>query len=264
MKILLAVPSRTGWVAWDHARSVQRLYMASMERARETGQAIEWMESSHRGGLVHRARNAQAAAALAYDCDALLFIDDDIGFEPADVFRMIDHGLGVVGAIPQKRAHKWSDPPRLAVAPHGLRLDPNTGLALPPEPKLPMALTLISTQVLRDIRAMGLAEPWVFGGMPDEVQPHMAMYFNFELNSCPDYSVEWETAQRLGISDPKNDDGEDHYFCRRAAAAGYDIVIDTEVELRHWEGQICHDYSFKKMLAAGDAELRPAAVEEAA
>ena len=46
--------------------------------------------------LISRGRNAAAAAALHYNCDYLLFIDSDITFDPADVFKLLDHDREVV------------------------------------------------------------------------------------------------------------------------------------------------------------------------
>lgn len=253
MKVLVALPSYKGFVAKDHARSVQNLFLTPQPN----GERIEWLQSDSVGcPVLPRVRNALCAQALAQNCDAILFIDDDIGFEPLDVFRMISHGVGVVGAIPQKRMHRWDDQPRLAVSPVGLRINPESGLALPVEPRLPMALTLIATQVLRDIIAADLAPPFIYASAPLEAQAHMRMFFGYELVPVPSDSREMEIAQELGIENPMSEDGEDHFFCRRAEAAGYDCLIDTEVELRHWEGQVCHDYSIKKMIAAGHAEVR--------
>jgi glycosyltransferase involved in cell wall biosynthesis len=53
--------------------------------------------------LIARARNAAAAAALHYEKDYLLFIDADIGFDAADVFKLVDHDKDVVcGVYPKK------------------------------------------------------------------------------------------------------------------------------------------------------------------
>lgn len=260
MKILVALPSYKGFVAVDHAKSVQDLFLTQTK-------GVEWVRCASVGcPVLPRVRNAQVAMGLAQGCDAVLFIDDDIGFDAADVVRMINHGVGLVGAIPQKRNHRWNDPPRLAVSANGLRLDKATGLGIPTEPRLPMALTLIAAQVFRDIREAGLAAPFVYPNAGRDAQEHLAMYFGYELNPCPEWSAEYDLAQELGIENPMSEDGEDHYFCRRAALVGWDSVIDTEVELRHWEGQVCHDYSIKKMLAEGSAHLQeqPANLEDAA
>lgn len=53
--------------------------------------------------LVSRARNSAAAAALHYECDYLLFIDADVSFNAADVFKLIDHNKDVVSGVYPKK-----------------------------------------------------------------------------------------------------------------------------------------------------------------
>lgn len=53
--------------------------------------------------LISRGRNAAAAAALHCEADYLLFIDSDIRFDPADVFKLLDADKDVIcGAYAKK------------------------------------------------------------------------------------------------------------------------------------------------------------------
>jgi glycosyltransferase involved in cell wall biosynthesis len=251
MKIALAVPSYKGFVAVDHASSIQDLFLSCPDE-------IEWVRVNSVGcAVISRARNTQVAAALSHGCDAVLFVDDDIGFDPADVYRMISTGAHVIGAVCQRRNHHWNAPPQLAVSPQGMKYYPDLKVFVPNEPRLPMALTLIRSEVFHTMREKGLAEPFIYSRSSDEAQKFMATYFGIELTPSPEWSLDFHTAKRLGIENPMSEDGEDHYFCRRAAKAGYTVFIDAEAELRHYEGQVCHDFSIKKWMASPDALLKP-------
>jgi hypothetical protein len=251
---MVGIANYKGFIAADTSKSLEDLFLYS-QRAKPQ---IEWVRCVSTGcPVLPRVRNAIIAKAMAENCDGVLFVDDDIGFDAKDVYRMIGHGYGLVGAVPQRRNHKWNDPPSLAVAPPGLKVNRELGLAVPPEPKLPMALTFISMQVINDIREAGLAPPYVYVPSGEPAQPYMAQYFGYELVPAPEWSAEFALGKKLGIETPMCDDGEDHYFCRRADKVGYESVIDIEVELRHWEGQVLHDYSLKKFFAEHPEVLLP-------
>lgn len=257
MRIVAAIPCYKGYLADDTSRSLENLFVYSLQAEPR----IEWMRLVTIGSpVLPRVRNALVATALSQACDGVLFVDDDIGFEAKDVYRMIGHGVGLIGAAPQMRNSRWNEPARLAISPRSLRINPERRLAVSPE-LLPMALTFISAQVFRAIRAAGLAPQIMHPSIGAAAQEHMAMYFGYEPRACPEWSDEAKMAKQLGIENPMAEDGEDHYFCRHAAAAGYHSVIDLDVELRHWEGRVCHDYSLKKFLAENPAALRAMAVK---
>jgi len=58
--------------------------------------------------LITRARNALVNAFLKTDCTHIFFIDSDIGFNPADVIRMIEADKEVIGGIYPKKEINWS------------------------------------------------------------------------------------------------------------------------------------------------------------
>lgn len=258
LRIMIAVPSYKGFNANDLTLSLMKLVTM------RTDPGIEWLPSFSRAcPVLPRVRNSMAAEAIARGCTHLLFVDDDIGFKPEDVIRMIGHDVGIVAAVPQKRNSKWSDPPKMAIAPDGLRLDTNSGLAIPPDPKAPMALTLIKTEVFRKIgeaqfEGRPVAPRFLYPLSSKEAQQHMRMYFGYELAPCPEWSAEYALGKELGWADDEimSEDGEDHFFCRRAAFVGETVYLDTEVELLHMEGNVAHDYSLKKLMASDQVVLR--------
>lgn len=255
LKIMIAVPSYRGFNVNNQTNSLLKLVTTN------TDPKVQWIPVYSKAcGVLPRVRNTLAAQACAEECTHLLFIDDDISFNHMDVFRMIGHDVGVVAAVPQKRIVKWSDPAKLAVAPDGLRVLPDVGLAIPPEPKAPMALTLIKTEVLKAIGELknedgsDAAPRFVYPLLGPKAHEFLRVYFGYQLHPIPEWSAEAEFAkEHLQHWDPKDlqsEDGEDHYFCRLAKRAGYDIFLDLEVELSHFEGNVEHDYSFKKLLAS--------------
>lgn len=250
LDIMIAVPSYSGYPKAEHSVSVETLMQLP------TDPPIVWRhEVLSNCPCLPRVRNALIAKAFARGCTHILFIDQDIHFDPRDVLRMIGHGVGVVGAVPQKRSGRYNDPPRLAVHPNGLAIDMGSGLATPPEPKIPMALTLINMDVFRKIREAGLARQLIYGALRDDEQVHNASYFGYEPVPVQEGYEEYEIAKRLGIEEAYSEDGEDHYFARRAHQVGFPIYLDCEVELGHWEGNVLHDFSLKKLLAQHEVTL---------
>jgi len=259
---MVAIPNYKGFLAEDTDKSLIDLFSYV---PKDGEPKIQWGRSVSKGcPVLPRVRNHMCYEALAGGFDGLLFIDDDIGFNANEVYRMIGRGYGLIGAIPQKRNHKWNDPPSLAVPPPGVKYfksdEGEYEVGIPPEPKLPMACTFIATQVLKDIDEAGLVPKYIYTPQSGQ-KAHCSQYFGYELVPAPEWSYEHQVGKELGVENPMCEDGEDHYFCRRAAQAGYESLIDVTVELRHWEGQVCHDYSYKKYLAENVAKMQ--AVEEA-
>lgn len=249
MKVMAAIANYKGWLAEDCSKSLEALFLY---QPKEGEPQIEWMRTVSKGcAVLPRVRNHLVSVALQEGCHGILFIDDDIGFDAKDVYRMIGRGYGLIGAVPQKRNHRWNDPPSLAVAPSGMKFFSNdTGydVGIPPEPKLPMALTFIASPVFREIEEAGLAPRYIYTPASGQ-KSVVSQFFGYELVPAPEWCLEYKVGKELGLETPMCEDGEDHFFCRRAAQVGYESLIDLTVELRHWEGQVLHDYSFKKYLA---------------
>lgn len=266
MRIMVAIPNYKGFLAEDTDKSLIDLFSYV---PKEGQPKIQWARSVSKGcPVLPRVRNHMVHEMLKGGFDGILFVDDDIGFEAEDVYRMIGRGFGLIGAVPQKRSHKWNDPPTLAVSPMGMQFvksEVGYEIGIPMEPKLPMALTFIAAQVFRDLEEKGSIPQYIY--TPSSGQEALcSQFFGYELVPAPTWSYEYAVGKKLGIENPMCEDGEDHYFCRRAAEADYQSLVDLTVELRHWEGQVCHDYSFKKYLAEnGDhLEVKDVATAEAA
>lgn len=86
--------------------------------------------------LITRGRNTMAAQFLASDCDAMLFIDADIGWDPHHITRLIGSKRDVIGGVYPIKEFIWDkliqavkDNPEAAgyddVAPHSMNLVTN-------------------------------------------------------------------------------------------------------------------------------------------
>ncbi len=61
--------------------------------------------------ILPRVRNRLIAQARADLCDWIVCIDDDIGFNADDFFKMFKHDVDIVAAAPAKRHHRWDEQP---------------------------------------------------------------------------------------------------------------------------------------------------------
>jgi hypothetical protein len=164
--------------------------------------------------LVSRARNRIAAAFLKTDSTHLLFLDTDLIFSVEHVARLISHKLPfVIGLYPKKqRQLAWvcntlaSFPPR----------DPETGLQ-----RILYGGTgcmLIAREVLEKIAE----ENPDLSYQPDDGEPDGPLHDFFKVGVYQNPI----TGHRRYLS-------EDWFFCQLAADAGYPLMADTHVVLKH-------------------------------
>lgn len=170
--------------------------------------------------LITRARNVIASDFLGNsDYTALLFIDADIEFSPADVARlwnMVVDGAGVaVGHYRHKNPHAKDD----VWVDH--KLVPLSGF------RAPFAVTYAGTGFMMIPRStfVRLQEEhpdWLYQeGFPDEERPE-----DENIREC------WAFFQ-----DPVEDGfhlSEDYFFCKRVQELGLKVMMDPDIQLKHW------------------------------
>lgn len=174
-----------------------------------------------------RARNEIVARFLASDCTDLLLIDDDMGWAPEAVIRLLASDKPVIAGVGRKRVDKPnSDPEVWCFAPlDGARLVQDDDMGAIEVNAVGTAFMKIERAVLE---AMIAAHPtWKRDGHDQMPEPVKAKYYQF-FRFDPDDTMEL---------------GEDYVFCRRWRDLGGRIYIDPTIALSHvgsktWTGCI--------------------------
>lgn len=220
MFVAVLTPSLTGQVHIEHANSMGALRVQAAMR----GVRFQWLFNKGSSNLV-RNRNVLAAEALARGADWLMWIDSDIAFDPADVFRLIDHNVALVGAAPQKRTQRWGEPGAIA-GDFALDAPDFTPNGLIRARGVPTAFQLVRASVFDRIEAGPLRHV----DSPEDVNAKLKAWFWHEMEQGQDLA-------------------EDYTFCRRCHRAGIETLIDPAIRLRHYEGLVEHSLSLSDVLA---------------
>lgn len=163
--------------------------------------------------LVARARNRLAAQFLASDCTHLLFLDTDLIFSPEHIARLISHNVPIVaGLYPKKQTElAW-----VCNMLEGTEPDPVSGLQ--PVKYAGTGCLLIERLVLE---VMISAHPELRYDPDDGDEPGTKYdFFSCGVWACP------KTGRRRYLS-------EDWWFCQRAHDLGLNVLMDTQVVLKH-------------------------------
>lgn len=186
----------------------------TMPLAAQAGINISWHRCGGHANLP-RARNLTVATAMASGADEIFLIDSDIGWDPKDFVRLCQADADVIGGAQERRT--LNETREFACSPLE---QPRAGE--------PFRSVLTATSFLRVTRrvldalaASGTAPRFEYASLPEEAQPYLRAYFQYEL--CENRF-----------------DGEDTWFCRKAREHGFDVWVDPTVRLRHY-GAHCFD-----------------------
>jgi hypothetical protein len=102
MKIFIATPMYGGIAKNPYTIGLQNLIV----KLSQAGHTITTTTVGNES-LITRARNTLVHKFLATDCDALLFIDADHGWDSTDVLKMIESGKDFIGAIYPMKGINW-------------------------------------------------------------------------------------------------------------------------------------------------------------
>jgi len=102
VKICIATPMYGG-----NAKSVFITSLANLTiRLAQRGHSVVQTNLTNES-LITRARNTLTYSFLTSDCDALLFIDGDHGFDADDIVKMVESGKDLIGAIYPMKSINW-------------------------------------------------------------------------------------------------------------------------------------------------------------
>jgi hypothetical protein len=102
MKITIATPMYGGAAQSEYVQCLQLLVDLLRQNDHEVQTVFTINES-----LITRARNSLVHEFLKTDHEALLFIDADHSYDPADILKMIDSGKDIIGAGYPMKAINW-------------------------------------------------------------------------------------------------------------------------------------------------------------
>lgn len=104
MKIFIATPMYGGIAKNPYTISLQNLIVKLSQKGYSISTTTVGNES-----LITRARNTLAHKFMSTDCDAILFIDADHGWDSDDIIKMIESGKDVIGAIYPMKGINWDN-----------------------------------------------------------------------------------------------------------------------------------------------------------
>ena len=218
-RVLVCTPTYTGSVASECAQSLQVATIHCLMR----GVVLEW-ELAAGFSLVQHARNFLNQEFLSRtDCDYLLWLDDDVAFDPDAIVKMLHsletHGLDAVAGV-----YTNKDPynPLFPYEATGPAVD-----NLQPARKVPGGFLLVTRAAVAEISA---ASPQYLLEHNGEVR-ESAHVFDVPLID----SAEHPGKKKLL--------GEDFVFSKRLIDAGKKLYVQTDINFMHlgrraWRGNL--------------------------
>lgn len=229
MRIGLCTPCYNEQVHYDYMLSV----MAVDRMAAKLGHELKTYIAAGTA-ILPRVRNRLIAQAMEDQCDWIVCIDDDIGFNAADFFKMLRHGVDVVAAAPAKRHHRWDEQPA----------------AVAKFPKGNISGRLTEFGRIWKMDAVATAFLAIHSSVIKRLEPVTTPYI---ADGSP--VRDWFWLDKIIIDGEMMDEGEDYNFCRKFISVGGECWVDPDIRVRHYTGSVCHD------VCLADAEIKE---EEAA
>jgi hypothetical protein len=236
MKLFIATPMYGGIAKNNYTISMQNLLVKLSQRGHSITTTTIGNES-----LITRARNTLAHKFMASDCDALLFIDADHGWDSDDVARMIEEGKDLIGAIYPMKGLNWENIRTAALA-GKQNLEEYSGI---------FAINLLSeaqefnSQKPFKVKDIGTGMMFVTRKVFEDLKPHCKQYKN---NNVGDTGVKFGEMVTEYFTTTIDEGGillsEDYAFCRMWQNIGGEVWSAPWVRITH-----SGDYNFAGQFA---------------
>ena len=244
-QILVATPMYGGMCHGSYTMGMIQM-VSVFTQARVPFQYSYMMNES----LITRARNSLANDFLATNCTHLMFIDADIGFNPADILRMINANKDIICGIYPKKEIDWvqvSKAVQDGVTPQELKN--HTGafvVNLVDDAKSAEGDVNSPIQISNGGTGFMLIQRKVFEGLLGKVPTYnndMFLAIDTErkpkvINEFFATSIDEKSGNRL-LS-------EDYHFCKIAREQGFTVWAAPWAQLAH-----CGSYIFNGQLPRG-------------
>nr|WP_294549958.1 hypothetical protein [uncultured Rhodopila sp.] len=209
--------SRSVFIATPMARHPVRQYTASLVKTIGLlgGLGIRsYVQTVVGSSNLPRARNELVAAFLASDFTDMIFIDDDMGWDPKDLVRLLASDKPVIGGVGVKKVERPdTDPGRWCFFP--LQGDLNQDAMGAIEVKgVGTGFLKIERRVFEEL---ALHHPdWKRNGWPNMPEAARRWYYRFFM-----------------FPDDIDETGEDFFFCNAWREIGGSVWIDPTIRLEH-------------------------------
>jgi len=236
MKLFIATPMYGGIAKNNYTISMQNLLVTLSNRGHSITTTTIGNES-----LITRARNTLAHKFMKSDCDALLFIDADHGWDANDVARMIECGKDFIGAIYPMKGLNWDN----------INLAAKTGMKNLEEYSGIFAINLLTesqefnSQEPFKVKDIGTGMLFLTRKVFEDLKPHCKQYKNNNVGNTGIEFNELVTEYFLTFID---ENGillsEDYALCRMWQNIGGEVWSAPWVRITH-----SGDYNFAGQFA---------------
>lgn len=197
--------------------------------------------------LITRARNTLAHKFIVSDCDALLFIDADHGWDADDVVKMIESGKDLIGAIYPMKGINWENV-RMAALAGRQDLESYSGHFAINLFKENQEFNINEPFKVKDI---GTGMMFITRKVFEAVEPLCKKYKNNNVGNTGVAFGEMVTEYFTTFIEDEVLLSEDYAFCRMWQKAGGDVWAAPWVKITH-SGDYNFAGQFHRMLEANE------------